>query len=181
MDKYEQLIQRFTKLAEIEQRRVLVGWIDGNNTARIAYENLQAGKKSGKPAKSIGLPASNALIARTLNYGRQAGQTAEGRKYPEIPARPFMKFARESFEKKRDDIIQRNIPLILSGKMSVDQFLKFVGKAYAEEVTKAIRDSSKYPPVSEATLRARRRHGSSSAVPLIDTHQLVDSVSFEVK
>lgn len=182
MDKYEKLIDRFRNIAELEQHKVLVGWIDGNNTARVAYENLQSGKKKSKKATaSTSMPPSNALIARTLNYGRQPGQTATGRKYPEIPARPFMKFAKEGFEKLRDKIIARNVPLLLSGKMTCDQFLKFIGKAYADEVTMAIRDSSKYPPVSEATLRARRRHGSSSAVPLIDTHQLVDSVSFEVK
>lgn len=181
MDRYEQLIAKFSKLAELEQRRVLVGWIDGNNTARIAYENLQSGKKTGKPTQSTGMPASNALIARTLNYGRQEGTTANGRHYPEIVARPFMKYAEEGFNRIRAGILARNIPLILSGKMTIEQFLKFVGKAYADEVTRAIRDSSKYPSVSEKTLAARRRRGSTSAVPLIDTHQLVDSVSFEVR
>ena len=179
MDKYEQLIEKFRKLAEIQSRRVLVGWIDGNNTARIAYENLQSGNK--KKATSPSLPPSNALIARTLNYGRKEGTTASGRHYPEMISRPFMKFAEEGFNKIRRSILARNIPLVLSGKMTAEQFLKFIGKAYADEVTKAIRDSSKYPPVSEKTLKARRRRGSTSAVPLIDTHQLVDSVSFEVR
>lgn len=181
MDKYERLISKFRKLAELERFTVLVGWIDGNNTARIAYENLQSVKKSGKPAKSPGLPPSNALIARTLNYGRLAGTTAQGRKYPEIPARPFMKFAKEGFDAIREKIIARNVPLVLAGKMSVERFAKFIGAAYKDEVTRAIRDSSRYPSPSDATIKARRRHGSSSSVPLIDTHQLVDSVSFEVK
>lgn len=179
MDKYDQLMRKFRRLARIQSRRVLVGWIDGNNTARIAYENLQSGNK--KKSSSPSQPPSNALIARTLNYGRQEGTTASGKHYPEIIARPFMKYAEEGFSKIRRSIMARNIPLILSGKMTPEQFLKFVGKAYADEVTRAIRDSSKYPKVSESTLAARRRRGSTSAVPLIDTHQLVDSVSFEVR
>lgn len=177
MDKYDQLMRKFRKLCRIQSRRVLVGWIDGNNTARTAYENLQAGKKNSSPS----LPPSNALIARTLNYGRKEGTTATGRHYPEIISRPFMKYAEEGFKKIRSAIYTRCIPLILSGKMSTEEFLKFIGKAYADEVTRAIRDSSKYPPVSEKTLAARRRRGSTSVVPLIDTHQLVDSVSFEVR
>lgn len=181
MDKYEQLISRFNKLAELEKKEVLVGWIDGNNTARIAYENLQTRKKTGKPTKSIGKPASNALIARTLNYGREAGSTANGKSYPKIHARPFMTYAKENFEKLREKILARNVPLVMEGKMTAEQFAKFIGKAYADEITRAIRDSSKYPPLSASTLKARRRHGSTSSVPLIDTHQLVDSVSFEVK
>ena len=96
-------------------------------------------------------------------------------------ARPFMKYAEEGFNKIRKRILARNIPLILSGKMTPEEFLKFIGKAYMDEVTRAIHDSSKYPSVSEKTIKARRRHGSTSAVPLIDTHQLVDSVSFEVR
>ena len=177
MDKYDLLMRKFRRLCRIQSRRILVGWIDGNNTARTAYENLQSGKKSTSPS----LPPSNALIARTLNYGRKEGTTASGRHYHEMIARPFMKYAEEGFNKIRRRIIGRNIPLVLSGKMTTEEFLKFIGKAYADEVTRAIRDSSKYPPVSEKTIKARRRHGSTSAVPLIDTHQLVDSVSFEIR
>lgn len=181
MDNYEQLLSRFRKLAELESKQIRVGWIDGNNTARKAYENLQKRKKTGKPTKAIKAPASNALIARTLNYGRKEGTTAEGRSYPEIVARPFMKFAEENFRKIYGRILSRYTPLVLSGRLNPEKLAEIIAIAYRDEITKAIRDSSKYPSPSAKTLKARRRHGSMSAVPLIDTHQLVDSVSFEVK
>ncbi|SHL03785.1 hypothetical protein [Fibrobacter sp. UWH4] len=181
MTKTEELVEKFKALEDLAKKKILVGWIDGNNTARIAYENLQSRKKTGKATPAIKAPASNALIARTLNYGRQEGTTAEGRHYPEIVARPFMKYAEENFRKIYKRILARNVPLVLAGKMDVDTLANAIGTFYRDEVTRAIRDSSKYPAVSEKTLKARRRHGSTSAVPLIDTHQLVDSVSFEVR
>ena len=44
-----------------------------------------------------------------------------------------------------------------------------------------MRDSEKYEPLRDATVQARIRQGRPSATPLIDTHQLIDSVTFEVK
>lgn len=178
---FEDLMAKFKVLEELANKQVRVGWIDGNGTARKAYDNMVSRKKTGNPTPSLKAPVSNALIARTLNYGREAGVTAEGRHYPEIPARPFMTVANEGFEKIKDRILKRYVPMVISGKMTVDQLANEFGKWYMDEVTKAIRDSSKYQVLSEKTLEARRHHGRPSSVPLIDTHQLIDSVSFEVK
>lgn len=176
------IFKRITELKEaIGSSKVLVGWIDKNGSARKAYKNLQLRKKTGQPTPALGIEPSNALIARTLNYGRLEGVTAEGRHYPEIPARPFMTFAKEGFDKVKGRIFASYMPFVLSGKMSVDQFLAAIGKLYADEVTKAMRDSDKYHILSDRTIAARRYRGNGSPVPLIDTHQLIDSVSFEVK
>lgn len=178
---YEDLMAKFKVLEELATMQVRVGWIDGNGTARKAYENMVSRKKTGKPTPSLKAPVSNALIARTLNYGREAGVTAEGRRYPEIPARPFMTVAMEKFEKERERILARYVPKVVSGKMTVRQLATAIGSFYKDKVTEAIRDSEKYQGLSEKTLAARRHNGRPSAVPLIDTHQLIDSVSFEVK
>lgn len=178
---YEDLLAKYNVVDALENMTVRVGWVDGNGSARKAYENMQTRKKTGKPTKSLGIQPSNALIARTLNYGREPGSTANGRAYGRIIARPFMTYAKERFEKQKEKILAKYVPMVISGKMAVYQLAEAIGAFYKDAVTEAIRDSSKYPAVSERTLRARRRHGSSSSVPLIDTHQLIDSVSFEVK
>lgn len=181
MDKFEELLNRYRNLVRLAEKTVRIGWIDGNGTARKALQNLKKRKRTGNPTPSIKAPVSNALIARTLNYGREEGVTAEGRHYPKIVARPFMTYAREGFDRIKFRILARYVPRILSGKMTVDQLADAFGKFYMDEVTRAIRDSEKYQGISEKTLMARRHHGNSSAIPLIDTHQLIDSVSFEVK
>lgn len=174
--------KRIMELKEaVDSSEVLVGWIDRNGSARKAYENMQTRQRTGKPTPSLKIPPSNALIARTLNYGRLEGVTAEGRHYPEIPARPFMDVARENFDKVKDRIFRRYIPQLIAGTMSVDQFLAAIGSFYMDQVKVAMRDSSKYQELSQKTKDARRHRGNGDPIPLIDTHQLIDSVSFEVK
>ena len=131
--------------------------------------------ETGKDQKALGKPASLALIARTLNYGRQAGTTAEGRSYPEIPARPFMKFAMEIWEREFPKILKAYLPKVLGGTMSVDQLLKVIGERSKEAVQKAIREGE-YAPLSPRTIAAK-----GSSTPLIDTGLMVNSVTFEIR
>lgn len=154
---------------------IAVGWIDGNGTARKAYANLMKKMETGKDQKALGKPASLALIARTLNYGRQAGTTAEGRSYPEIPARPFMKFAMEIWEREFPKILERLTPAYLRGTYSVDDVLKTLGERARNAVQKAIREGD-YAPLSPRTIAAK-----GSSTPLIDNGTMVYSVTFEIR
>lgn len=154
---------------------IAVGWIDGNGTARKAYANLMKKMETGKDQKALGKPASIALIARTLNYGRLAGTTADGRKYPEIPARPFMKFAAEIWEREFPKILGRMMPSYLRGGMSIDGVLKTLGERARNAVQKAIREGD-YAPLSPRTIKAK-----GSSTPLIDTGLMVNSVTFEIR
>ncbi|MBP5447563.1 MAG: hypothetical protein J6X95_05615, partial [Treponema sp.] len=72
---------------------IKIGWIDGNGSGEKANENRLFREATGQPTNALGVPYSLAGIARTLNFGREAGVTAEGRKYTAIPARPFITFA----------------------------------------------------------------------------------------
>ena len=154
---------------------VAVGWIDGNGSAQVAYAHLEAKKATGKNQPAVGMPVSLALIARTLNYGREAGTTAGGVKYPAIPARPFMTFAAEIWEREFPKILKSRFPMLLSGAMSVDSMLAFIGERAKNAVQKAIRDGE-YEPLAASTVA---RKGSS--VPLIDTGRMVNSVTFEIR
>lgn len=154
---------------------VVVGWIDGNGTAQTAYAHLQAKAATGDDQPALGKPVSVALIARTLNFGREPGVTAEGRRYGRIPPRPFMTFAAEIWEREFPKILKRYIPAVLSGGMTVDALLNVIGERARNAVQKAIREG-KYAPLSPKTIAAK-----GSSVPLIDTGRMVDSVTFEIR
>ena len=65
--------------------------------------------------------------------------------------------------------------------MTVQTMCEELGMRLKDCITLAMRDSEKYEPLRDATVQARIRQGRPSATPLIDTHQLIDSVTFEVK
>lgn len=162
-------------LRRLERIEISVGWIDGNGSASVALGNLLFRRATGEATPASRLPATQALIARTLNYGREAGVTAEGRRYPAIPARPFMSVAREIFARKFPKIRAKLLPRVLSGRMSVEAFAEQVAIRMKDAVVEAIRTGT-YAPLSPATV-ARK----GSAVPLIDTGATVNSVTFEVR
>lgn len=165
-------------LKELETVRIVAGWIDANGSARTAFANLRLREATGNPTPAIRDPATQALIARTLNYGRLAGVTAEGRKYPAIPARPFMEVAKEKFSAVYPKLAKKYLPQVLAGAISVEAFAKLVAVRVKDSIIEAMRDSGRYQPLSPATLKARRHGGST---PLIDTGSLINSVSFEVR
>lgn len=178
---FEDLKKRFDTLKALNERKVIAGWLDSNGTARKAKQNLDYRKKTGKRTAALREPPSNALIARTLNYGRKAGTTLEGVHYSAIPARPFLRFAMERYRALMPKIEQKYIPLVITGKFDVDALCLELGVRLKDCITLAMRDSARYEALHEATLIARRREKNDSPTPLIDTHQLIDSVTFEVK
>jgi hypothetical protein len=167
------------KIKELENAlsssTIVVGWVDGNGSAAKAYAHLQAKKATGKNQHSVGKPASKALIARTLNYGRQEGTTAEGRHYPAIPARPFMDFAKEIFDRVFPKVMGRYMNGYLSGVISIDALLTAIGDRAKSAVQEAILNGD-YVPLSPKTIAAK-----GSSVPLIDTGEMLRSVTFEIR
>lgn len=154
---------------------IVVGWIDGNNTLQTARSNLRFREITGRRTNAIAKEPSLALIAATLNYGRQAGETLSGHKYPEIPARPFMKFAMEIWEREFPEVLGRIMPSYLGGSITVDGVLKEIGERAKNAVQKAIREGD-YAPLSPRTIAAK-----GSSTPLIDTGTMVNSVTFEIR
>lgn len=167
------------KIREIEQALlssvVVVGWIDGSGALQTAQANLKVREMTGKQTKASAKPVSRALIAATLNYGRAAGTTLGGRSYPEIPARQFMKFAAEMWEREFPKVLKKFLPSVLGGTMSIDEFLTEIGKRARDAVKKAISDGD-YAPLAPSTIAAK-----GSSTPLIDTGTMMRSVTFEVR
>lgn len=154
---------------------IVVGWMDENGALQTARSNLEYREMTGKKTSASGKEASRALIAATLNYGRQAGTTLEGRSYPAIPARPFMKFAQEIFKRVFPKELRRIMPLYLSGVVTIDAVMKSIGERAKNSVQEAIRTGD-YVPLSGKTIKAK-----GSSTPLIDTGKMVESVSFEIR
>lgn len=104
-------LSRIADSAFFRDSELAVGWPDGNRTAvyysRQKSENYRKGGGKSVPA---GKPVSLAMVARTLNYGREAGCTVSGHRYPAIPPRPFMDLASANFAKKADAILRRLLP-----------------------------------------------------------------------
>lgn len=154
---------------------IVVGWMDENGSLQTARANMRYREITGRRTNAIGKQPSQALIAATLNYGREAGTTAEGRKYTAIPARPFMKFAAEIFERVFPLVLRKCMPRYLSGAMGVDDVLAAIGERARAAVQEAIKTGN-YAPLSPRTVAAK-----GSSTPLIDTGKMVENVSFEVR
>lgn len=154
---------------------IVVGWIDGNGSAETALANLEAKKATGEDQPAVGKPTSRALIARTMNYGREPGQTLGGRKYGRIPARPFMTFAKEIFERTFPKVMRMYMPSYLDGTISLDGLLTEIGDRAKASVQEAILNGD-YAPLSPKTIA---RKGSS--VPLVDTGTMLRTVTFEIR
>lgn len=167
----------------VSGKTIKIGWLDANKTGAKAFSNLQERKKTGKPTNALGKPASLALIARTLNYGREAGETAEGHKYPAIPARPFLDVmkrrhmgpARAMLKKLLNDIHQN--PSV----ENVNKLMNMMGVVLKGQMQRAIRDSDQYVPKSPLTIKSEKRNGKTSERPLIDTGLMVNSVDYQIK
>lgn len=159
---------------------IKVGWIDGSGAAAHAYENLQLRQANpGTRTPALREPATQALIARTLNYGREPGVTLEGRRYPGIPARPFMDEARKIFGAKFPKIARKYAGLMIEGKADARTAAKAVATYAQDSIVTAIRTGT-YAALSEATMKRRRGDGSR-AVPLIDTGAMISSITAAVQ
>jgi hypothetical protein len=93
-----------------------------------------------------------------------------------IPSRSFL---RSTASKKREEwlkMLERVLVLVVKEKLELEDALKLVGERAAADVRRAITSGPGIPPpLKAATIRAK---GSSR--PLVDTGQLVRSISYEV-
>ena len=93
----------------------------------------------------------------------------------QIPERSFIRSGHDTYA---DEVMQKASKLlgqVVSGKMSSDQLLNFVGLSLSTKIKKYARDLSS-PPNSSMTVNEK---GSSN--PLVDTGNMIESITFEVK
>ena len=107
-------------------------------------------------------------------FGTAGGASGGGRGGP-IPERPFMRNAMKSNANKYGNALARSAAGILRGDVSAYSALDKLGQVAQQDIRNEI-TSLKSPPNSPVTIA---RKGSSN--PLIDTGEMRNSVSYEVK
>lgn len=125
------------------------------------------------------------LRAKAVYVGLPAGTDGElvmrgavhqfGSEKRNIPPRPWLDKGAEQGADKYKKLAKNKITDVVTGDLSVDKYYQTLGEISVAEVRKYLRNGD-FTPLSPATIK---RKGSSK--PLIDTGQLRNSVTYEVK
>ena len=129
----------------LERTSVRAGWIDGAKTL------------SGTPF---------AVIARALCYGRDAGTTRKGWKYPAIPARNFIRGYNNDFSKATEREAGRTLQLVFRTgaeyQADLTKMLASIGAVAAGGLRQAIA-IDRYKQNARATILSwAKRHSNST-------------------
>jgi hypothetical protein len=157
-------------LEYLNQHTAKIGWVDSAKVHK---------------AEDGAAPVTLAMIARTLNYGRQAGVAGSGRKYPAIPARPFMELTFQKHKAALDKNINRLFGMLVSGKNTGHGLVLQAAEFWKSKIRATMLDSSLYEPLSTKTVENRKRRNRSlrskqANKPLVDTGALIGSLDVEV-
>lgn len=168
----------------LERTSVRAGWIDGAKTL------------SGTPF---------AVIARALCYGREAGTTRKGWKYPAIPARNFVRGYNNDFSKETEKEAGRALQLVFTKgaeyQSDLTLLLSGIGARAAGGLRQAIvHDRYKSNARSTVLAWAKRHSGSTRQMrsanklqgdqrflafagmkkELVDTGAMIDHIIYDV-
>lgn len=148
------------RLKGLNNRGVRVG-LPAGKPYREQDEKTGKLKRLAKKAKRIYI----AMIGAVHEFGA-----------PErgIPARPWLRTGVKSGQADYIRLNRRNLLRIIDGSMSVDTAFRQLGAMAVGKVQMYIRASNHFKPLKQKTIDAK---GSSK--PLIDTGQLIQSVTFE--
>lgn len=137
-------------------KSVLVGVPAGTNAKKRI-------KHAGKPDEIVDTGTPLAMVAAVHEFG-----------YPEggIPERSFLRSGIHEGVPKFNRINEANLRAVVLGGKTVEQSLDMLGVVAAGEVQRKIRSG----PFEELKQATKDRKGSSR--PLIDTGQLVQSITF---
>jgi hypothetical protein len=141
------------------------GWADLKRLHVVVGIPQQAGSRDGGDE-------NNAVIG----YKQEYGEPARG-----VPPRPFLN---PSLDKKKGqiaDFLKDRAVGVSTGKETAEQCYTAVGLLAQSIVKEYIRESSNFKPLSARTLAARKARGVSRTKPLIDTGQLLNSISFDIR
>lgn len=141
--------------------------------------------RQGRPVVAVGVQGKEAQEIRdengVINGAVLAGVHEFGTRDGRIPSRSYM---RATIDKMRQEISktqERMFDLLLQGKLDVKKALGLLGQKVQQAFQKAIEDGLE-PPLAEST-KKRRRQGDGSGIfkPLLDTGQLRNSITWEIR
>lgn len=137
------LMKRTAK--RLDRTAVRAGWIDGARTL------------SGTPF---------AVIARALCYGREAGTTRKGWKYPAIPARNFIRGYNNDFSKATEREAGRTLQLVFTKGAEYQADLTLMLSGIGAKAVRGLKDAimlDRYKPNARSTVLAwAKRHSKST-------------------
>jgi hypothetical protein len=158
---------------------------DPENGVTLTYDGSEALLKTIKAFAGnivlVGIPsgsgrADNGPDNAALGYVHEFGSPAKN-----IPPRPFLIPGVNSVRDKAVKLLQRAAELQLDNKPGpAMQALQAVGQVAADAV-KAKIVSGPFAPLKPATIAARRRRGNLGTKPLIDTTQLLKSITYVIR
>ena len=127
-----------------------------------------------KPKEGEKVHVNNATLAFIHTNGSPADN---------IPARPFLVPGIEKGQEKNIKIMKKGMLRALTNRRAVDETLNAVGLNSQSAVKSYMRDSSNFAPLREKTIEARlsRKHPHKGTKPLIDTAQLMNSISYVIR
>jgi phage gpG-like protein len=145
-------------LHELERNQVLIG--------------IPAEKAPRTGAAAKGAPINNAALGYIHNFGMPSKN---------LPARPFLEPGIKNAEEEITTRMGMAAQGALAGKPDVvTAQLTSIG-IVASSAVKAKIQNGPFAPLGASTLAARRRRGRTGTKPLIDTGQLLRSISFVIR
>lgn len=131
--------------------------------------------KVGIPAGSTELDGtSTAQVAATNEFGDPSQH---------IPERSFLRSAIKENADKYIGMNRNNLRQVLEGHMSINNALGLLGQVAVGDVQRKIR-SGPFKKLSDFTIEARRRRLNRQALdlnkPLIDTGQMIQSITYVI-
>ena len=129
----------------------------------------------------VGIPQGEArsdteMTNAQLGYLQETGSPAMN-----LPARAFLAPGVEDCQLHTAKQLSKAVDEALSGRrQGVQRCLNRAGMT-AQNSVKAKINSGDFEPLSEATLKARRRAGKTRTKPLIDTDQLRNSITYTIQ
>jgi len=157
-------------------------WMNTKNSRLVAIgifgEAASAGKEGIGPNGEtiIDEEITNVLVAAAHEFGTQDGR---------VPERSWLRAYVDENRGKIRALIRKLTEQVLEGKLSHDQALGLIGAKTVAQIQNRIRRGLQ-PPLAEATKAARRgpdkKHkGPRIFKPLIDTGQMINSITWEVR
>jgi len=134
-------------------------------------KDLLVGIPAGENSRDDG-PIGNAQIG----YINENGSPAQN-----IPARPFLAPGVLKAKGAVADLLAAGAAAALDGGSSLQTAFDKAGLVAQNSVKMTLRAGDGYAPLSASTLAARARRGVSRTKPLIDTGQLLNSITYVVR
>lgn len=146
------------------------------------YETIQA---ASKRVVAVGFPRDKqnaypdgtpvAMVAAIQVYGSPAQN---------IPSRDFMGQARPDMVRHQKEVAAKADGISV-GQVELDALLTALGEFAVDDIKTTIKKGA-YEPLKERTMAARDRkqgmkEGAGDYTPLIDTHHMIDSVTYSVR